>query len=51
MNVKEEFLNIGNFNIQDSKQIRFWWDTWLGATSLKAQHPIYIILSEKGVQQ
>jgi hypothetical protein len=23
MNVKEEFLNIGNFNIQDDKQIRF----------------------------
>jgi hypothetical protein len=35
MNVKNDFLSMGSFSIQDSKEIRFWEDIWLGNTALK----------------
>jgi hypothetical protein len=39
MNVKDDCLNMGSFNLQDGKQIRFWEDILLGATALKMQYP------------
>jgi hypothetical protein len=30
---------MGNFKLQDGKQIRFWEDKWLGDSSLKEQYP------------
>jgi hypothetical protein len=39
MNIKDEFLNMGSFNLQDGKGIRFWEDTWLRNISLKEQYP------------
>jgi hypothetical protein len=48
MNVKDAFLSMGNFNLQDGKQIRFWEDIWLGATTLKGQYPnLYNIVWRK----
>jgi hypothetical protein len=48
MNVKEDFLSMGNFNIQDGIQITFWKDSWLGATPLKQQYPnLYNIVQRK----
>jgi hypothetical protein len=35
MNVKENFFSMGNFNINDGSQIRFWEDSWLGTAPLK----------------
>jgi hypothetical protein len=28
-----------SFKVQDKKMIRFWEDTWLGASALKEQYP------------
>jgi hypothetical protein len=39
MNIKDEFLRMGSFHLQDDKEIRFWKDTWLENTSLKEQYP------------
>jgi hypothetical protein len=38
MNVKEDFFSFRSFEIQDGRMIRFWEDSWLGATTLKEQH-------------
>jgi hypothetical protein len=38
MNVKEDFFNMGNFNINDGRQVRFWKDAWLGTAPLKQQY-------------
>jgi hypothetical protein len=35
MNIKDQFLNLGSFKLQDEKQIRFWEDKWLGAHALR----------------
>jgi hypothetical protein len=48
MNVKEGFLNFRSFQIQDGRVIRFWEDSWLGATTLKEQYPkLYNIVRRK----
>jgi hypothetical protein len=39
MNIKDQFLNLGSFKIQDEKQIRFWEDEWLGAYALRDEYP------------
>jgi hypothetical protein len=39
MNIKDQFLNLGSFKIQDGKQIRFWEDKWLGAYALRDEYP------------
>jgi hypothetical protein len=31
MNIKDQFLSMGSFTLQDGKQIRFWKDKWLSA--------------------
>jgi hypothetical protein len=39
MNVKNQFLSLGNFRLQSGTQIRFCEDTWIGNSILKEQHP------------
>lgn len=39
MNVKDQFLTLGIFNMQEEKQTRFWEDVWLGNHTLKSQYP------------
>jgi hypothetical protein len=39
MNVKEDFFNMGTFNVYDGRQTRFWEDSWLGTTPLKQKYP------------
>jgi len=39
MSVKDQFLNLGCFNLQAGTQIRFWEDIWLGNQPLKSQYP------------
>jgi hypothetical protein len=39
MNVKNQFLSLGNFILQSGTQIRFWKDTWIGNSTLKEQYP------------
>jgi hypothetical protein len=39
MNIKDQFLNLGSFKLQDGKQIRFWEDKWLGAHALRDEYP------------
>jgi len=39
MNVKESFLNLGHFKVNDGTQIRFWEDIWLGKKPLKTKFP------------
>jgi hypothetical protein len=34
MNIKDQFLSMGNFKLQDGNQIRFWEDKWLGDNTL-----------------
>jgi hypothetical protein len=48
MNVKQDFLSMGNFNLHDDSQIIFWEDSWLGTTPLRLQYPnIYNIVPRK----
>jgi hypothetical protein len=48
MNIKDTFMELGYFNVQDETQIRFWVDTWLGNKSLKDKFPVlFNILSRK----
>jgi hypothetical protein len=47
-NVKDEFLNFGNFILQSGNQIRFWEDIWLDPNTLREQYPnLYYIVHEK----
>jgi hypothetical protein len=39
MDGKDDFLSMGNFNIHDGRQIRFWEDSLVGTTPLKQQYP------------
>jgi hypothetical protein len=48
MNIKDLFLSMGKFKLQDGKQIRFWEDKWLGDNTLKVQYPnLYNIVWKK----
>jgi hypothetical protein len=48
MSVNDDFLNMGRFQLQDEKEIRFWEDTWLGDTALKVQYPnLFNIVRQK----
>jgi hypothetical protein len=39
---------MGNFIVQDGKQIKFWEDRWLGAATLKVEYPnLYNIARKK----
>jgi hypothetical protein len=51
MNIKDKFLSMGNFKLQDGKQIRFWEDKWLGDNTLKEQYPnLYNIVPKKSAR-
>jgi hypothetical protein len=39
MNVKDDFLSMGSFTLQNGKVVIFWEDIWLGSTALKVQYP------------
>jgi hypothetical protein len=39
MNVKDQYLSMDSFKLQDRKQNRFWEDKWLGANTLKEEYP------------
>jgi hypothetical protein len=47
MNVRDEFLSMGNLILQDGKQIRFWEDMWDASTLKDKYHNLYNILREK----
>jgi hypothetical protein len=48
MNIKDQFLCLGSFTLQDEKQIRFWEDKWLGANMLRDEYPnLYNIVRRK----
>jgi hypothetical protein len=48
MMVKDQFLSMGTFKLQDGKQIRFWEDKWLGTNALKEEYPnLYNIVRRK----
>jgi hypothetical protein len=48
MNIKDQFLSMGSFKLQNEKQIRFWKDKWLGAKALKEDYPnLYNIARRK----
>jgi hypothetical protein len=48
MNIKDQFLSMGNFKLQDGKQIRFWEDKWLGDNTLREQYlNLYSIVRKK----
>jgi hypothetical protein len=48
MSVNDDFLNMGRFQLQDEKEIRFWEDTCLGDTALKVQYPnLFNIVRQK----
>jgi hypothetical protein len=48
INIKDQFLCLGSFTLQDEKQIRFWEDKWLGANMLRDEYPnLYNIVRRK----
>jgi hypothetical protein len=48
MNIKDQFLSMGAFKVQDGKQVRFWEDKWLSANALKDEYPnLYNIIRRK----
>jgi hypothetical protein len=50
MGVKDQFISMGHFRLQDGNQIRFWKNIWLGANALKTQYPNpYNIVRKKSV--
>jgi hypothetical protein len=50
MNVKESFLSLGHFHLNNGENIRFWEDRWLGNHTLKKQFPsLYAITHQRNV--
>jgi hypothetical protein len=48
MSIKDQFLSLGSFKLQDGKRIRFWEDKWLGANALRDDYPnLYNIVRRK----
>jgi hypothetical protein len=48
MNAKDQFLDFGNFILQNGAHIRFWEDKWRGDSTLKEQYPnLYNIVRNK----
>jgi hypothetical protein len=48
MKVKNYFLNMGSWFINNGEQVRFWEDKWLGNSSLKDKYPsLYSIVRRK----
>jgi hypothetical protein len=50
MKVKREFLSLGNFDLGDGSQVRFWEDSWIRSRLLKLIFPtLYNIVRRKNV--
>jgi hypothetical protein len=50
MKVKEYFLSLGHFTLNNEENIIFWEDKWLGNTTLRYQFPeLYSIVRRKNV--
>jgi hypothetical protein len=50
MKVKESFLSLGHFTLNNGDNIRFWEDKWLGTATLQYQFPeLYSIVHRKNV--
>ena len=50
MKVKDTFLNHGSFHLNNSNQIRFWEDKWIGNHTFREQYPdLYNIVRKKHV--
>jgi hypothetical protein len=48
MNAKDQFLDFGNFRLQNGAQVRFWEDKWQSDNTLKEQYPsLYNIVRNK----
>ena len=39
MGVKDQFINLGWFRLNNGTQIRFWEDKWLGHQAFKTRYP------------
>ncbi|WVZ91755.1 hypothetical protein U9M48_037881 [Paspalum notatum var. saurae] len=49
MDVKQDFISLGSFQIGDGSQVRFWEDTWCGNQPLKNIYPsLFNIVRKKG---
>ena len=50
MKVKDKFLNLGSFQLNNGENIRFWEDKWLGNFTLSQQYPsLYNIARKKHI--
>ena len=50
MKVKDKFLNLGSFQLNNGENIRFWEDKWLGKFTLSQQFPsLYNIARKKHI--
>jgi hypothetical protein len=45
--VKDEFLNLGHFHLNNGCNIRFWEDKWMGNYSLKELYPTLFTITRK----
>jgi hypothetical protein len=45
--VKDEFLNLGHFHLNNGCNIRFWEDKWMGNYSLKELYPTLFAITRK----
>ena len=39
MSVKDQFINLGWFRLNNGTQIRFWKDKWMGHQAFKTRYP------------
>ena len=48
MGVKDQFINLGWFRLNNGTQIRFWEDKWLGHQAFKTRYPnLYNVVRKK----
>jgi hypothetical protein len=47
MKVKDTFLNLGQFQLGNGHNVRFWEDKWLGNHTLKELYPTLFIITRK----
>jgi hypothetical protein len=50
MNVKDSFLSLGHFKLNNGGNIQFWEDKWLGNFTLRQQYPpLYAITRRRNI--
>jgi hypothetical protein len=48
MDIKDQFISMGHFRVQNGTLIRFWEDKWIWDSALKDQYPnLYNIVRKK----